>query len=126
MTRYDTSVVPPAPILKVNVSNPDNPTVSGISDAQALIDSGAFMSAIPNEWVNRLRLLPFGDQDTHGYKEGLQKHLTYFVEVAFNGLSFCVEVLAVNRKNMLLGRDVLNRLKLMLDGKNLNFDILDP
>jgi predicted aspartyl protease len=123
--RYDTSADPPAPILPIKLSNPYNPSIRAI-DVKALIDSGAFMSVIPEDWVGQLGLLPIGDQDTHGYKQGLQNHRTYLVQVSFENMSFGVEVMAVKRSNMLIGRDVLNTLKLVLDGKNLYFEILDP
>ena len=131
MTLYNTSANPPAPVLTIKISNPYNPKVEAIED-KALIDSGAFMSAIPKEWVNQLELLPVGDQETSGYKnEGeKQKHETYFVEVSFYNLGFRIKVMAVNRKGMLfpmlIGRDVLNKLKLTLDGKNQSFEVSDP
>lgn len=37
-----------------------------------------------------------------------------------------IEVIDVKRKDVLLGRDVLNKLKLLLDEKKLEFEILDP
>jgi predicted aspartyl protease len=126
MTEYNTTHQPPAPILEVTVSNPYNPEVDGIPK-EALIDSGAFMTAIPEDFIDKLRIFPAGEVSTRGYKEGEQTHRTYFVDVSFNGFSFPnTEVMAVKRKNVLIGRDILNQLKLILDGKNLNFDILDP
>lgn len=125
MPRYDTTILPPAPILKVKVSNPYNPGVRGI-EKEGLIDSGAFMTAIPEDFVGKLKILPARKIPTKGYKEGEQTHFTYFVDVSFDGYSFYTEVIAVKRKNVLIGRDILNQLKLILDGKNLNFDILDP
>jgi len=125
MPRYDATYSPPAPILKVKVSNPHKPEVRMV-EKEALIDSGAFMTAIPEDLVGQLRILPAGEISTKGYKEGEQTHRTYFVDVSFNSYSFYREVMAVKRKNVLIGRDILNQLKLILNGKNLNFDILDP
>jgi len=126
MPEYDTSYEPPAPILTVVVSNPHISEVESIEE-EALIDSGSFMTAIPEDFVGELEILPAGEVSTKGYKEGEQTHRTYFVDVRFNGYAFpYTEVLAVKRKNVLIGRDILNQLKVILDGKNLNFDILDP
>ncbi|KPV61754.1 MAG: hypothetical protein AOA66_1724 [Candidatus Bathyarchaeota archaeon BA2] len=126
MPRYDPTYSPPAPILKVTVSNPHKPEVEGIEE-EALIDSGAFMTAIPKDFVKKLKILPAGEvEGVKGHKGKGQNHLIYFVDVSFNGYSFYTEVMAVKRKNVLIGRDILNQLKLILDGKNLNFDILDP
>lgn len=126
MPRYDQNYSPPAPILEVTVSNPHNPEVEGIPK-EAKIDSGADMTAIPEDFVNALGLLPAGETSMKGYKEGEQIHSTYYVDVSLNGYSFpYTKVVAIKRENVLLGRDILNQLKLILDGKNLNFDIMDP
>lgn len=125
MPGYDQTYLPPAPILEVTVSNPHKPEVEGIPK-EAKIDSGADMTAIPEDFVDRLGILPAGETSMKGYKGGEQTHRTYYVDVSFNGYSFYVQVVAVKRKNVLIGRNILNQLKLILDGKNLNFDILDP
>jgi len=126
MPKYDTTYLPPAPILEVTVSNPHKPEVEGIPK-EALIDSGAFMTAVPEDFVDKLKILPARKiKGVKGYKGKGQSHSTYFVDVSFNGYAFYTEVMAVKRKNVLIGRDILNQLKLILDGKNLNFDILDP
>lgn len=125
MPRYDPTYSPPAPILEVTVSNPHNPQVQGIPK-EAKIDSGADMTAIPEDLVNALGLIPAREIPTKGYKKGEQTHHTYFVDVSLDGHSFYTEVMAVERTNVLIGRDILNQLKLILDGKNLNFDIMDP
>lgn len=127
MDPYDSSFKPPAPTLDVTVSNPHKPTVRAIPD-KALIDSGAFKTVIPEKWVSRLGLLPLRTYSPRGYKieEKKQEHYMYLVKVAFKQFSFDVEVLAVKRKNVLIGRDILNKLKLLLDGKNLQFEVTDP
>lgn len=127
MDSYDSSIDPPAPILDVTVSNPHNPTVGTIEE-KALIDSGAFKTVIPEECVCRLRLLPVRPFSPKGYKiqKKKQEHYSYIVKISFKGLTFVIEAIAVNRKNVLVGRDILNDLKLILDGKNLNFEITDP
>ena len=84
------------------------------------------MTAIPENWVDELNLVPAGDEETQGYKAGLQKHRTYFVDVTIKGHNFpYTEVLAVNRGNVLIGSDILNQLKILFDGKNLSFEIFD-
>lgn len=127
MDSYDSSIDPPAPILDVTVSNPHNSTV-GVIEEKALIDSGAFKTVIPEECVSRLRLVPVRPFSPEGYKiqKKKQEHYSYIVKISFKGLTFVIEALAVNRKSVLVGRDILNDLKLILDGKNLNFEIIDP
>lgn len=126
MVSYDSSYNPPAPVLDVICSNPHDPTAGGISD-KALIDSGAFKTVIPEEWVSRLGLLPVRTHSPRGYKieRKKQEHYCYIVEIAFEEYTFTLEVIAAKRENILVGRDILNDLKLILDGKNLNFEITD-
>lgn len=127
MEKYSSSEVPPAPIVVVRVANP---TTKNGKEKEGKIDTGAFMTAIPETLVSELALVPAGEYETKGYKkeekaEG-QKHCTYFVDIALKGYSFpYTEVLAVDRQNVLIGRDILNQLKLILDGKNLTFEITD-
>ena len=118
--------LPAAPILKkITIKNPYMPDKN--DDQKALIDSGASRTVIPEYLINKLNLVPAGEVDVEGYKEGKEKHLTYFVDVEFKGFNFSyTEVIAVKRKNVLLGRDILNQTILLLDGKKLSYDITDP
>lgn len=51
----------------------------------------------------------------------------YFVNIYLDGFEYkMVEVIHAQRRDALLGRDVLNRLKTVLDGKALSFSLLDP
>lgn len=129
MDSYDTEEyenLPPAPMLLVKVSNPIVPNKS--TERKALIDSGASRTAIPDELIEELELVQVREIPVGGYKEeGEQKHNTFFVDVEFDGYSFpFVEAVGVKRSNVLLGRDVLNQIKLVLDGKNLSFEFSDP
>lgn len=119
--------LPPAPILQIKINNPKMPEKT--VNQKALIDSGASRTVIPDSLIKRLKLFPAGEIEAEGYKEEeeVQKHKTYFVDVEFKGYSFTyTEVIAVKRKNVLLGRDILNQTILVLDGKKLSFDITDP
>jgi predicted aspartyl protease len=126
MEKYDSSEQPPAPYLAIKVVNPQT---GDFAEERGKIDTGAFRTAIPEYLVDKLHLIPTSEEETKGYKEEIhqQKHYTYFVNIAFKDEIFdFVEVLAVRRPNVLIGRDILNRLKLILDGKNLSFEIVDP
>ena len=128
MEKYSSSEEPPAPIVTVKIANP---TTGKSKENEGKIDTGSFMTAIPETWVSELALVPVSELETRGYKkeekgEG-QKHSTYYVDIALKGYAFpYTEVLAVDRQNVLLGRDILNQLKLILDGKSLMFEIIDP
>jgi hypothetical protein len=128
MEKYSSSEEPPVPIVVVKVANP---TTGNGKEKDGKIDTGSYMTAIPETLVSELALVPASEHETTGYKREKknepQKHLTYFVDIALKGYSFpYTEVLAVDRQNVLIGRDILNQLKLILDGKNLMFEIADP
>jgi len=115
-----------APVLReITIKNPHVSNKN--ADLEALIDSGASRTVIPENLIEKLQLVPVRLIDVEGYKKGKQEHSTYFVDVEFKGYSFpLTEVIAVNRKNVLLGRDILNKTILVLDGKKLSYDITDP
>ena len=124
MRQYNSEEEPPAPIVEAEVFHP---RLQMSLKGKAKLDTGAGLSVIPEEWIGELRLLPCGEKDVSGYDGRIEKRRTYFVHISFNGNRFeWVEVIASRRENVLIGRDVLNRLKIVLDGKNLVFEIYDP
>ena len=55
------------------------------------------------------------------------RRYTYFVNLNLSNFEFSmIEVMGARRSDVLLGRDVLNLLKAVLDGKDLDFDLFDP
>jgi predicted aspartyl protease len=126
MEKYDTSEKPPAPYVEVEVTNPQ--TGESVKE-RGKIDTGSFKTVIPESWIDKLHLIPASEEETRGYKEEIkkQKHYTYFVNISIKNRVFeYAEVLAVKRDSPLIGRDILNQVKLILDGKNLSFEVLDP
>jgi hypothetical protein len=124
MYRYDSSVDPPAAHLPVQVTNPD--TGASIR-LLAKIDSGAAISVLPQTAILDLALEPMGDVLASGYDNQVALLPTY--SVTFGVTSYTVqdvEVTASLRKDVLLGRDVLNHFILTLNGKDLTFDLQDP
>lgn len=85
------------------------------------------MSVLPESTVRALRLDPMGDILCFGYDGTATRRLTYYValEVAESPIPM-IEITAAPRKDALLGRDVLNRFVITLDGKGLSFEISDP
>jgi predicted aspartyl protease len=126
MRQYDAKEEsPPAPVADCKVQNP----ISGAAKERqkAKLDTGASRTLIPEAWVKDLDLMPVDECILYDYKGSGQVHQTYFVDIALNGNSFeWFEVVSAARTNVLVGRDLLNGLKLILDGKNLCFELTDP
>jgi predicted aspartyl protease len=122
--RYSLNYRPPAPALDVRVTKP----LSDRSvELQAKLDTGADITVLPQHAISELRLIPAGHVSVSSFDGREEGRYTYFVELSFHNFEFpMVEVLGAGRRDVLLGRDVLNMLKAILDGKTLNFDLLDP
>ncbi len=124
MKTYDTSYDPPAAVLDITIVNPflkGHPRIGG----RAVIDSGAFKSVIPQTLASQIGLLPVTEITTKGYDGREQKKPASIVNIVLDGHVFeYVEVLLINRNTALIGRDILNQLKLTLDGPKLEFEII--
>jgi predicted aspartyl protease len=123
--EYDkTNYVPPAPSLQVVVSNPYS---KESRKERGKVDTGADISVIPSEFVPQLGLAPARRLLARAYDRREGFVITYYVDLAVQEFAFeLVEVVAAPRSDILLGRDILNRLKMLLDGKALTLELQDP
>ncbi|MEM3023136.1 MAG: retroviral-like aspartic protease family protein [Candidatus Bathyarchaeia archaeon] len=121
---YSLDYDPPAPALRVRIAKPLS---DGFVELQGKLDTGADMTAIPEGAIDRIGLIPAGRVRVSSFKGDEAVEYTYFVDLSLPGHEFrMVEVIGARRRDALLGRDVLNALKLTLDGKALAFTISDP
>jgi len=122
--NYDTSYQIPALMIDVQASNPETRDKFVI---RAKIDTGADLTDIQQMPQERLDLLPFSEEPIR-YADGrIEWKTTYLADFSFDGFDFeSVEVTSGNRNYALIGRNILNKLKLICDGKTLTFTILDP
>ncbi len=119
---YDDHFEPPAPVAPLRVHSP-------IGDAaillRAMLDTGADCTAIPSEVARRLRL-PAIDRvriaDVTGSRRSVTVHAAR-LDVA--GLSVLARVVALGDESI-VGRDILNRWFLGLDGPALRAAIRVP
>jgi len=91
---------------------------------QALIDSGASGTTIPETLVPKLALRKISEIDTSGYDGRTARRSIYSADIVFLGFVFSKHpVVAVPRDYALIGRDILNRYKTILDGPRLEFAV---
>lgn len=124
MIAYDDSFDPPAILVPV--------TISGVGqkhdsvNIQALIDTGADVSALPEDISTELGLYPFSRlqmEDARGHTEAVY---TYEANVAVAGQhSVIMEVILLPFPFMILGRDWLQDHYLLLNGPEQRFLISD-
>ena len=116
MARYDASFRPPAPVADVILIHP----VTKVSTTQLIgkIDSGAGITVIPYFVVDSLNLNPKGQTWTHSYDGSYTPQKVYYVALSLEGKFLpSVRAISANRRNVLLGRNVINRFNINLNGK---------
>ena len=124
---YDAdSFQPPALVVDVELVHP-NPQYKRRVTMKALIDTGADGSVIPAKVRDEWKLIKADDVITIDCHNRQTKEPTYNIRIVVNGvISKIVEVTLVNGEEVLLGRDVLNELRICADGKAQSFTLEDP
>ena len=125
MPAYDRSFDPPAPIAQVTIVHPVIRTRRSTLPGKS--DTGADLTVIPQQLITQLRLTPKGRIWTTGYDGAYSQRAVFYVRMQLEGFILpSVRCIATERKNILLGRNVLNRFFIILDGKRLFFELKDP
>lgn len=122
MTRrfpYDESQDPPAPMLPVLFAAP------GSEDSvlvPSLVDTGADCTLVPAAVARQLRL-PLVDRVlVEGVGGATRRAPVYAAEVRFAGRRCVARIIGFDEE-AILGRDLLNRMALLLDGPRLALSI---
>ena len=125
MPAYDRTFNPPAPVANVIVANPV--ATNKRSLLRGKMDTGADITVIPERVVAPLGISPKGRVWIRGYDGTYAQRPVYYVRITLEGLVLpTVRCIAANRPDVLLGRNVLNRFIIILDGKNLTFEVKNP
>ena len=121
--RYVATETPPAPFALVSVGRPDGTTRA--TDLPVKVDSGADRTVIPASLATELRL----DEVERRQFEGLGGHrITMALVRVLLAIRSCPEVEVSAAANdgepyILLGRDVLNNFRVVLDGPSGKMEI---
>jgi hypothetical protein len=119
---YDPAHAPPAPVLDVVVSNP----LAGLSGrTQLMVDSGAEQTVQPYQLLMRLQV-PLGPPvAVYGFGGAGMSLMECDVEIALPGCAPELVAVLTGPANLhyVLGRDVLNRYRVVLDGPNQRLEI---
>jgi len=88
------------------------------------LDSGATITCLPLSVITNLNLLPCDEIEVTGYGDQTAKRTrTYLLKLNILDVDYDVTVITSPRTYGLIGLDILNKWKLILDGRNLQFDI---
>jgi hypothetical protein len=125
MTRYTYSQLGhhPAPFVQVSLSGPNGGTE--LADLPAQLDSGADRTVIPWKVVEGLGLIQLDEITVGALNMTLAVLPTFLVRLTIRQQTpILVEVAGgKNEPWVLLGRDVLNRYRVVLDGPRLALEI---
>jgi len=122
MSVYDNLFDPPAPCASISVQHPARPGI--VQSLKAQIDTGADISLIPTNVVNKLGLSIVSRLLTEAY-DGTQMVLNVCEAalVVENENLGIVEMCVLDQDCAILGRDALNLFVTILDGPALTFEM---
>ncbi len=118
--RYNTQFDPPAPFVLVRIGRPRHLD----ADAELLpaqVDTAADLTVVPWSNIAPLKLTAVDKYPVQGFGSEPQEYPRYLVEMSIHEIEnhVIVPVLASpDEKYVLLGRDILNRFQIVLDGAN--------
>jgi predicted aspartyl protease len=124
--RYAAQLTPPAPFVKVTVRCPT--TGNQAPDLPAQIDTGADRTVVPGSVVQSLGLVEDGRSVFQGFAGEEIELPIYLVEMQVHDLPPVFTRVALGEKEafIILGRDVLNAHRILLDGPQLALEIDRP
>ncbi|MFZ5821678.1 MAG: hypothetical protein ACOYYJ_17410 [Chloroflexota bacterium] len=122
---YDTSYIPPAPILNLQLAGPgdasEDKTVAGI------LDTGSDGTLVPIRYLEAVEAIGVGEAVLHGVLGETRNVQMFEVDIHIEGV-ILPNVIVVGDDfgdEVVIGRNVLNGLILLLDGKRQITDLLE-
>lgn len=121
--RYNRQVNPPAPMVNVTLCGVDGSPLS--MDVAAQLDTGADRTVVPWEPVQRLGASLRRTIMLSGYAGEIVEVATALLDIRLHDLPAVRVEVAVDHRiaEVLLGRDFLNRFRIVLDGPELMLEM---
>ncbi|MBA4186810.1 MAG: hypothetical protein C0467_02205 [Planctomycetaceae bacterium] len=121
--RYVTAESPPAPYVLVSVGRPDGTTL--LLDVPAKVDCGADRTVFPTQLATQLKLEEVERREFEGLGGQRVTMSIFHVLLTIRGCSAVQVAVAGNdsEPHILIGRDVLNLFRIVLDGPNAKLEI---
>ena len=124
--RYNMEHDPAMPMVDVLISRLDG--LRGI-ESEGIIDTGADTSVLPENSCSELGIYEFqvAEADIGGIGGGFERRALYgaMMEIRGNNVPAIVDC-RNDTFETIIGREVLNKFVIILDGKGLNIEIRDP
>lgn len=121
--RYNQQVSPPAPFIHVSLGLAENGVT--LENLPAQLDTAADLTAVPANVLQDLGAVALDSMKVAGFDGILRTAPTYVVRLAIRGCEpVTVEVIKTPDESfILLGRDVLNQYRIILDGPQQTLEI---
>ena len=121
---YDSSYTPPIPVIRLRLSAPGEAPLDAL--LSAIVDTGSDATLVPSAYLEQVEAVASGDavlrgvlgeaRDIHLYEVDLHIDTLLLPGVLVVGDDYGAEVI--------IGRNVLNKLILLLDGRSGETDLL--
>ena len=125
-TAYLPVLTPPGPFVSVGLASRDGSVV--VPNCGAQVDTAADRTVLPQRFVDQLGVSPVGEVQLKGF--GGARSASHVYEVWLMLPTFSPVLLEVTANAdepwILLGRDMLNRYRVYLDGPSLHLVIEEP
>jgi predicted aspartyl protease len=122
---YNHALYPPAPALEIRLINP----LSGQKSVlfHAVLDTGADTTVVPTKLLKQLGLHPLRKEQVRGLWGGYGVVQVFVVDFEMDGrLLDGIEVLGTpEERQILIGRNLSNQLRLYLDGPEQTVELMD-
>jgi len=123
--KYNKHYYPPAATLEFYLAVPDE--APQIGPLEALIDTGSDSTLIPEHYLKSLHLEEVGSARLSGIVDGYREVSLYEVDVLIASFRFPGVIVAGEdmRNEIIFGRNLLNKLILLLDGHKGETDLFE-
>ena len=104
-----------SPQISIQLYNPRNNSPN--SNVDAIVDTGAVMTCIPESTITQLgSSLVYSEVALRDANNNIQKKRTYFINITIADHNYeNLEVVAIRKAYALIGRDILNQHKVVLN-----------
>lgn len=129
-TKYSNTKIPPVPILNVKLSPPREASKTDL--LPAMIDTGGDFTLVPLSWLLQINAPETRSAYLRGLWSERQLVTLYLVDMHLEeGVLVAIEVIALEDEEeieddleIILGRNITNKLILLLDGPGTQTDVL--
>ena len=122
---YDTSYLPPAPSVEIWLGTPNEPLTLG--PLQAFVDTGTDICLIPLKYVRSVQTQVDDRRSLRGQWGERKTVAIYSLDIGIGEIRLpAIDVAADERgEEIILGRNILNKLSLTLNGPKQVLEILE-